>query len=372
MTRLLAAMIRGLRVAAWLVVLCPSTTASAQTSSQPPTSNTGSAAPRTTGPAMTAKNAQEGLRVQGPDLGIANIGVVSFVDAGGLRIGYIGDGSALDDNTLLASDHGSVQLVTEAGRVMTVDKYGQVGIGVTSPTANLDVNDAAGGAHIQLGLPNGGGPAENVIRFGDRNCAGGQCVAIGESETEDRLAFYGGRYRFNKVTDAGDGGSGNVEPGSDGLQNLGSVTNRWGVVFAANGVINTSDARLKQNIATLGYGLRDLLQLRAVSFEWKDHLDGRTHLGLLAQETQPVIPEAVVQTSDAGTPLGISYSELIPVVIKAIQEQEAIAERDAAVIKSLQAENATLRRQGAELDGRLSALEDALNQLNRKREQQRR
>jgi hypothetical protein len=366
-------------------------TAFAQTSSpQAPTSGSKSAAPRIssadstggkggfevehptiTGPAMTAKNAQEGLRVQGPDLGIVNIGVVSFVDSVGLRIGYVGDGSALDNNTLLASDHGSVQLVTEAGRAMTVDKFGNVGIGTANPITTLHVNNALGGAHIQLGLPNGGEP-ENVIRFGDVNCGPGQCAGIGEAETEDRLVFYGGRYRFNRVAAAGDGGSGDVEPGTDGLQNLGSGTNRWGTVFAANGVINTSDARLKQHVANLRYGLRELRQLRAVSFEWKDHLDGRTHLGLLAQETEPVIPEAVVQTSDPATPMGISYSELIPVVIKAIQEQAASAERDAAVIKSLQAENAALRRQGAELDGRLSALEDALQQLNRQREQQRR
>ena len=56
------------------------------------------------------------------------------------------------------------------------------------------------------------------------------------------------------------------------------------------------------------------------------------------------MPEAVQKSADAAAPLGMNYSDLIPVLIKAIQEQQGTLERALAEIKTLRAENEALNR----------------------------
>lgn len=194
------------------------------------------------------------------------------------------------------------------------------------------------------------------ILFGDA-----EYVSVSEADIDDQLVLAAGNFRFKK-TDLSRG-DGNVEPNVDNSMQLGSSALRWSALFAANGVIQTSDARMKQGIAGLGYGLRDLMQLRPVSFQWKDNKDGRTHLGLIAQEVEAVIPEAVIRDADAKIPLGMNYTDLIPVVIKAVQEQQSALDRKDAELKAVKAENEAL---GA----RLAVLEQMMQQLKGQAEKQ--
>jgi hypothetical protein len=129
--------------------------------------------------------------------------------------------------------------------------------------------------------------------------------------------------------------AGGVGPGTDNSSNLGSTAMRWAAVYAANGTIQTSDSRLKRGIKPLSYGLSELMRLRPVSFRWKDGDDPRLHLGLLAQDVERVIPEAVVRSDDEATPLGMNYADLIPVLIRAGQEQQAQIERQQREIDDL-------------------------------------
>lgn len=134
-------------------------------------------------------------------------------------------------------------------------------------------------------------------------------------------------------------------PLNDASQDLGTTTRRWTAVYATNGTIQTSDIQLKEDITPLNYGLKEILQLRPVSFKWKEEKadsftipsnEKETKLGFIAQEVLEIIPEAIVTKEwfiDGEHPenglqeieaerLGISYSEIIPVTIKAIQEQQ--------------------------------------------------
>ena len=141
----------------------------------------------------------------------------------------------------------------------------------------------------------------------------------------------------------------NFSPLTDTNLGMGYSSRKWLEVYAVNGTINTSDIRDKTDIAPLKYGLDALLKLRPVSYKWKKEQYGRTVLtedektvkiGFIAQELQKVLPE-VVQTHEwdmasEETPntyvknktasLGVSYSEIIPVVIKATQEHQRIIE----------------------------------------------
>jgi len=62
--------------------------------------------------------------------------------------------------------------------------------------------------------------------------------------------------------------------------------------------------------------------LRPVSFYWKDGNDRDKKLGLVAQEVKEVVKEVVIVGDDENQTLGLNYSELIPVLIKGMQEQQ--------------------------------------------------
>lgn len=124
---------------------------------------------------------------------------------------------------------------------------------------------------------------------------------------------------------------------------LGSATLRWTEIFATNGTINTSDKRDKENIKPLLYGTKELMKLNPVSYQWKNEIYGKTvvsekdklrKIGFLAQDVLKTIPE-VVETHEwkeingnykkvALPRLGVSYAEILPLVVKTIQEQETI------------------------------------------------
>lgn len=115
--------------------------------------------------------------------------------------------------------------------------------------------------------------------------------------------------------------AGSVSPTLNAAYNLGNTTNRWSQVYATNPTINTSDRREKINITDLNYGLKEILALRPVSYNWKNTPGGYKMLGLIAQEAREIVPEVVVG-DESKEMLGMKYTEIIPVLINAIKEQQ--------------------------------------------------
>jgi hypothetical protein len=137
---------------------------------------------------------------------------------------------------------------------------------------------------------------------------------------------------------------GDVRPGTDAQYLLGIPGRRWHTVYSANGVQATSDGRLKENVVGLPYGLDAVKRLRPVAFTWKDGLDDQQHHGLIAQEVAHVLPDLVVAGDDPDRTLSMNYAEIVPVLVKAIQEQQDQIDAQAGQI--------------ADLEARLVALED--------------
>ena len=84
-----------------------------------------------------------------------------------------------------------------------------------------------------------------------------------------------------------------------------------------------SDIRIKKNIVNSKYGLSTVLQLRPVEYNLISN-DLR-QVGFIAQEVQKLVPEVVTGKEgdlNKGEILGITYSNLVPVLTKAIQEQQ--------------------------------------------------
>jgi len=97
--------------------------------------------------------------------------------------------------------------------------------------------------------------------------------------------------------------------------------------------ISGSDARLKKEIQNLSYGIEQVLKLRPVTFKLKSG-DQRTQLGLIAQEARKVIPEVVLGDESKGM-LGLDYTALVPVLLKAVQEQQHMIQKQQAQIDEL-------------------------------------
>lgn len=167
---------------------------------------------------------------------------------------------------------------------------------------------------------------------------------IGTRFPAARLHVADGELRIGTLEELSDGGSFLLQSSShfapllDNNRTLGRSNFRWTTVYATNGTINTSDANLKENIRQSEYGLADVMKLRAVKFNWKGQSGARDKLGLIAQEVKAVLPEVVVDeelVTDEETGetkmvktgnMGMYYSDLIPVLITAIQEQQVIIE----------------------------------------------
>ncbi len=158
-------------------------------------------------------------------------------------------------------------------------------------------------------------------------------------------------------------------PSTDGTLNVGSSANRWNTIYASNGTINTSDIRLKKNIENLSYGLKDILQINPISFNWKnDKLGLNKKLGFSAQELQSIIPEVVREGSD-GT-LGVFYSDLIPVAFNAIKElhQQQEAQNIAVQSNTLKTDQniTTLQELQTSIDKNLNIINQTLVAVNNK------
>jgi hypothetical protein len=145
--------------------------------------------------------------------------------------------------------------------------------------------------------------------------------------------------------------NGNCLPDVDDNYNLGGVLNRWDNIYATNATIQSSDRRLKKNIESTSYGLKSLMKLRPVSWEWKNSSKSGKYLGFIAQDLLEIVPEAVVVPtlndyeeykvakgkgkSVEEPSLGIRYTELIPVLTKAIQEQQVMIDDQNKKIEAL-------------------------------------
>lgn len=137
---------------------------------------------------------------------------------------------------------------------------------------------------------------------------------------------------------------------------LGSSTLRWRDAYVWRGSFNGSDIRLKTNIDTLRYGLKEVLAMRTIRYNWKSEPQGTKEIGLVAQQIKELVPEVVETAKDSMGTLMMNYSALIPVLVNAIREQQT-------QIENLKKENNGLQNTVISNEARLDALEARLQEL---------
>jgi hypothetical protein len=91
----------------------------------------------------------------------------------------------------------------------------------------------------------------------------------------------------------------------------------------------SSDSRLKENITDIQGALASLDKIRGVEYDWteeylaskggEDNAFTRKHdVGVIAQELQEVLPEAVLERSDGF--MGVRYEKIVPLLLQAVKE----------------------------------------------------
>jgi len=257
---------------------------------------------------------------------------------------------------------------------MTLDSSGNLGIGTTSPAAKLEIKadsnekfilnatldtnsyqnqitfQNAGttyaaiiagknASNVSLGLVFNTGTTEKMRL----DSSGSLQLKKASNETEATAQFYisGSGYEAYHWLDS----TAYYIGQNSSIRSLRIYSNSYtaGVNLASGGTSwgTFSDERLKYDIEPITNGLDKLNSIRCVSYRLKDvdASDSQKKLGVIAQDLVGVVDEVIDITKRHGDEtdyMSVRYTELIPVLIKSIQEQQALITQLTARITALE------------------------------------
>ncbi len=209
---------------------------------------------------------------------------------------------AANDGTFVWADSGLSMFMSTAENQFLIRASGGVGIGTNAPQNPLHVTGASGatqnltdGVHIGLDAAPGTNAHIELVRAGGTPYV--DFINDGVGDFDMRLILTGD----NELRV--DGGNLRAD------------------------VIAISDARLKTDIEVVPDALSKVQRLRGVSYRFRTeenpqrYLPEGRQLGVIAQEVEAVAPEAVKIDNEGLR--SVNYSQLVPVLIEAIKEQQA-------------------------------------------------
>ena len=261
-----------------------------------------------------------------------NLGLGTIATQDSDSITVTGGTATLGALTVSGSDSGDLVRITQtgSGNALVVEDE-------TNPDSSPFVVDASGNVIIGQTSTNYKFRLNGTSHFGD----GYDGTSYGEvqitrpgSQPDNRFHLSFVR-QGNQVCGMGFLSSSNTFA----IQNNGNNTaNGVELTSGATSWGATSDERKKDIKSNLENALKKLLSWRTVYFNYKnDEQDTPQRIGLIAQDVQATLPEAVsVKEDEIGT-LQLRYSETIPVLVKAIQEQQTIIESQQSQIDALTA-----------------------------------
>ncbi len=292
---------------------------------------------------------------------------VTFANGGNVGIGTTSPNTALDVNGTInvrtnGFEFGRITTNNVTGNIggltfqynssgtfttgMVLNGGGNVGIGTTSPLSIsgytiLSLNNATNGGMIDF--QTNGTTAGLMYAFSNS-------LNIGSSGTAPLIFLTASGNERMRITSGGallvggtanDFGSRQVNTsatsytlhsvrtgtGSEGHLVFSNANGAVGSIFTNASVTSynvTSDYRLKQDFKDYS-GLDLVNKIKTYDYEWK--ADKSRGYGVIAHELQSVINYAVTGVKDGKEMQGVDYSKIVPVLIKAIQEQQAQIEQ---------------------------------------------
>jgi len=200
--------------------------------------------------------------------------------------------------------------------------------GDISTTGGLTVASASTSATVNLG--NSGGSFYSQV--------------IQDAATTGKLRYnsyaasgsaHGHRWEINGTGVIEINSGGDFYPVTDNAEELGKSGNRWSVVYAATGTINTSDMRLKTENGVV-LGLDFINKLNPISYKWRigrNRLKNgivvpepgkRRHWGFSAQQVKETLDSLGLDfgcwtVADDGQQ-GLRYDQFIAPIVKSLQE----------------------------------------------------
>ena len=252
---------------------------------------------------------------------------------------------------------------------LVISPSGDVGVGVSSPAYRLDVSGAS--VPLRFNSTNN----SNVVAISTFGTIGGYIGATGtnllfanSAGSEAARITSAGQFLVGTTSASSTSGVGvkiNPDSAAPWIATVGSDTTSTnasyylystgagayrfyvgynGTVFATSTTITAiSDGRLKENIRDLDAGLPEIMALKPRRFDWKPGKgkDKKNDLGWIAQEFEQVFPDMIYGWKDPAPegeePYKAVNADLIPVLVKAVQEQQALITNLIERVRALEA-----------------------------------
>ncbi|MEO9485675.1 MAG: tail fiber domain-containing protein [Ekhidna sp.] len=197
-----------------------------------------------------------------------------------------------------------------------VQVFGQNDNGAGDFSSNVEIvaDDQAGETSGRISIMNtaNGGTVNETILISSNSGSGGGFIDIRDNGGANTIGL--------------DGQNGNISVTGDVAGNT---------LTSSDGMVQTSDRRLKKNIINLEDPLQKTLKMRGVSYQWKDEAKSqRNQIGVIAQEVEEIYPEFVITNSEGMK--AVNYAQMTAVLIEAVKVLNAKVEQ-------LESENADLR-----------------------------
>jgi hypothetical protein len=267
-------------------------------------------------------------------------GITDAFTAYGNSIAHYGMSWSNGSIPVAISGYYGVGFFTTGSEKMRIDPLGNVAIGTTIPSAKLDVTDSMSNptvriAYVPMSGYGGGGNIDIVGGYSDYVSG---AISWKNGTTVQGQIDYNGGNRLMTLTsqyymDFRTLSMSRMYINSMGYVGIGTTSPMYtlhvnGSVAGTSAYINLSDERYKKDILPIENALDKVLSLNGVTFNWnkefnpETNLDDTNHIGLIAQEVEKVIPQAVSTASDDNQTKSVAYSDLVPVLIEAIKEQQ--------------------------------------------------
>jgi hypothetical protein len=263
---------------------------------------------------------------------------------------FIPTGTSVTGNGMYLPAANSVGISTNGVNAVYIDASQNVGVG-TTPGTKLDIVGS-----INTGLRVSDGTTTGIFFPSSENT---NSLVVGTT-TNHPLVFYTNNSARARITSGGDllvataslpiantrvgiSGASSAGLGLLSYVNTGASTKKWsegpdsngnfvvfndattGVYITYGGVawIANSDERLKTTIKPFENAVEKICSLRSGTGRYLTDNESVSRSFLIAQDVQKILPEAVNVQDDEQKTLGLAYTDLIPLLVAAIKEQQA-------------------------------------------------